>query len=107
MYVVTRHVANSLSERLTNQLLEAGRVVSAGVAGQEIKNVEIGCIIIYTRSMAEAAQAGSRSLIDEPLKAIASGLDAENLILNARQGDELVHLIKLTNGSVSGWTSTP
>ena len=44
-YVVTRLVTNSLNERLTNQLLEAGRVVSDSMARQEIKHLETARII--------------------------------------------------------------
>ena len=36
-YVVTRLVSSSLGERLTNQLLEAARVVSGTMARQEVK----------------------------------------------------------------------
>jgi len=39
-YVVTRLVSKSLSERLSNQLLESGRVVSDVMARQEIKHLE-------------------------------------------------------------------
>lgn len=40
VYVVTRLVAGSVQERLTNQLLEAGRAVSDNFARQEIRHVD-------------------------------------------------------------------
>ena len=81
VYVVTRLVANSLSERLTNQLLEAGRVVSDGIARQEIKHLEVARIVAYTRGVAEAMDASDSAQVVTLAKPIAVGLDAENLII--------------------------
>jgi signal transduction histidine kinase len=101
VYVVTKLVANSLSERLTNQLLEAGRVVSDGVARQEIKHLEVGRILAYTRGLAEALQEGDGATVLGLAKPIAGGLDAENLIAINLQGQELLHLLKQADGSFS------
>jgi len=94
VYVVTKLVADSLSERLTNQLLESGRVVSDGMARQEIKHIEVARIIAFTRGMGEALQNDDRGTVAGLAKPIAGGLDAENLILVNLQGQELLHLIK-------------
>lgn len=94
VYVVTRLVANSLSERLTNQLLEAGRVVSDGIARQEIKHLEVAQIVAYTRGVAEALDASDRAQVETLAKPIAAGLDAENLIIMNADGEELLNLIK-------------
>jgi signal transduction histidine kinase len=94
VYVVTRLVANSLSERLTNQLLEAGRVVSDGIARQEIKHLEVARIVAYTRGVAEAMDAGDKQGVTTLAMPIVAGLDAENLIIINSEGDELLHLIK-------------
>ena len=94
VYVVTRLVSNSLSERLTNQLLEAGRVVSDGIARQEIKHLEVARIVAYTRGVAEAMDAGDSAEVVTLAKPIAAGLDAQNLIVINAQGTELLNLIK-------------
>jgi adenylate cyclase len=94
VYVVTRLVANSLSERLTNQLLEAGRVVSDGIARQEIKHLEVARIVAYTRGVAEAMDASDSAQVVTLAKPIAAGLDAQNLIVINAQGKELLNLIK-------------
>jgi signal transduction histidine kinase len=91
---VTRLVSNSLSERLTNQLLEAGRVVSDGIARQEIKHLEVARIVAYTRGVAEAMEAGDSSAVVTLAKPIAAGLDAQNIIVINAQGKELLNLIK-------------
>jgi signal transduction histidine kinase len=100
VYVVTRLVANSLSERLTNQLLEAGRVVSDGVARQEIKHVEIARMIAFTRGVAEAIQQGDAAQAAALVKPLTGGQDIENVMLADMQGNELLHLIKVSNGSL-------
>jgi signal transduction histidine kinase len=94
VYVVTRLVANSLSERLTNQLLEAGRVVSDGLARQEIKHLEVARIVAYTRGVSEAMEAGDSAEVVTLAKPISAGLDAENLIIFNSNGIELLNLIK-------------
>ena len=61
VYVVTSLVSNSLQERLTNQLLEAGRMVSDDFARQEIAHIETARIVAYTTGLAEALEAGDRA----------------------------------------------
>lgn len=100
VYVVTRLVANSLSERLTNQLLEAGRVVSDGVARQEIRHIEVGRVVAYTRGSAEALQSGDGAVLAALVRPLAAGLDAENLILVSQGGGELLHIIKQPDGTL-------
>jgi len=100
VYVVTRLVTNTLEERLTNQLLEAGRVVSDTVARQEIRHVTAARIIAYTAGLAEALseEDGKTALmLAEPA---FSGLGFENLILVSPQGNELVHLLTDKNGNL-------
>ena len=78
-YVVTRLVTNSLEERLTNQLLESGRVVSDLMARQEVKHVESARIIAYTRGLGEAIQKGDAAQISVLVKPAAGGLNAESV----------------------------
>jgi hypothetical protein len=59
-YVVTRLVANSLEERLANQLLEAGRVISDSMARQEIDQVQSARVVAFTRGVGEALRDGIR-----------------------------------------------
>ena len=99
-YVVTRLVANSLEERLANQLLEAGRVVSDSMARQEIDQVQSARVVAFTRGMGEALQDEDTETIGLLAKPAASGLNVESLIVYDGQGLELLHVIKQTNGSL-------
>jgi signal transduction histidine kinase len=94
VYVVTKLVANSLNERLTNQLLESGRVVSDGMARQEVKHIQVAGFVIFTSGLGDAMQKDDRTTVARLAIPIAGGLDAENLILVNLQGQELLHLIK-------------
>ena len=98
VYVVTKLVANSLSERLTNQLLEAGRVVSDGMAREELKHVDNGRIVAFTRGLAEAVRAEDGATVTELARPVAAGLGIENLIVVDLSGRELLHLIKGEDG---------
>ncbi|RLC74516.1 MAG: hypothetical protein DRJ03_31815, partial [Chloroflexi bacterium] len=62
-YVVTTLVASSLDERLTNQLLEAGRAVSDGLAGWEMEHIESARLVAFTVGLAEALQDGDRDSV--------------------------------------------
>jgi signal transduction histidine kinase len=102
VYVVTRLVANSLNERLTNQLLEAGRVLSDGMARQELKHIEVARLVANTQGVAEALQAGDESELDRLVRPLAGGLDAEAIRLVDRNGREVLTLLTGSDGRVSG-----
>ena len=93
VYVVTRLVSNTLQERLTNQLLEAGRVVSDSFVRQEVRHVETARIIAYTTGLADALANEDRETALTLAEPVFAGLGVENLILVSARGNELVHLI--------------
>ena len=99
-YVVTRLVSSSLSERLSNQLLEAGHVVSDTMARQEIKHLEAARIVAFTRGLGEALQARDVDQVALLAKPAAGGLNVESLIVVDAEGRELLHLIKQSNGTI-------
>jgi signal transduction histidine kinase len=100
VYVVTRLVANSLTERLTNQLLEAGRVISDDMARQEIRHVESARIVAFTRGLAEAMARGDSDEVAALAEPISFGLGIENLILIDVQGREVLHLVEAADGEL-------
>jgi signal transduction histidine kinase len=99
-YVVTRLVSSSLSERLSNQLLEAGRVVSDTMARQEIKHLEAARIVAYTRGLGDALRDGDVEQVSILAKPAGGGLNVESLIVFNAQGREALHLIKQSNGTI-------
>jgi signal transduction histidine kinase len=99
-YVVTRLVSSSLGERLSNQLLEAGRVVSDTIARQEIKHLEAARILAYTRGLGEALSDGDAEQVTILAKPAVGGLNVESLMIFNVQGHESLHLIKQSNGTI-------
>ncbi len=99
-YVVTRLVANSLGERLSNQLLEAGRVISGTMARQEMKQLEAARIVAYTRGLGDALRTGDRDQLISLATPAAGGTNIESLTIFTAQGDETFHLIKQSDGSL-------
>ncbi len=93
VYVVTRLVSNTIQERLTNQLLEAGRVVSDSFVRQEVRHVETARIIAYTQGLAEALLDEDRETILRLVEPVAAGLGLENVVLISAEGNELAHLV--------------
>ena len=99
-YVVTRLVSSSLSERLSNQLIEAGRVVSDTMARQEIRHLESARVVAYTRGLGEAVQTDDMEQVMLLSKPIAGGLNVESLLVFDEGGQEALHLIKQSNGTI-------
>ncbi|HET7142687.1 MAG TPA: ATP-binding protein [Anaerolineales bacterium] len=100
VYVVTRLVSNTMQERLTNQLLEAGRVVSDSFTRQEINHVETARSVAFTAGLADALIREDGDSAASLVKPLFSGLGGENLILISPQGNELVHLLLNENGEL-------
>jgi len=99
IYVVTNLVAGSLEERLTNQLLEAGRRVSDSLARQEIDHLESARTVALTKGLVEALQAGDRDsvvVLAHPT-AIVQGLEC--LIIVDANGQEMLHVLQQSDGS--------
>lgn len=99
-YVVTRLVSRSMIERLSNQLLEAGRVVSDTMARQEVKHLEAARLIAYTRGLGEALSAGDVGQVSVLAKPAAGSLNVESLMLFNMQGQESAHFIKQSDGTI-------
>lgn len=100
VYVVTRLVTGSLTERLTNQLLESGRVVSDSFVRRESQHVTEALRIAYTQGIAEAVLNEDRTAVitlAEP--AFVSGT-VENLILLSPRGVEVAHLLRNSDGGM-------
>jgi signal transduction histidine kinase len=105
-YVVTRLVSNSLDERLKNQLIAAGRVVSDAVTKQEQKHVEPLRLIIFTRGFAEALARGDNEQVSSLAAPVAAGTSGESVFVFNAQGQESSHLIQQSDGSMQNVSRT-
>lgn len=94
VYVVTRLVTGTLTERLTNQLLESGRVVSDSFVRQEGQHVSEALRIVYTTGFAEAVLNEDRETLMRLVEPALGGGTIENIILVSPQGTEVLHLIR-------------
>jgi len=103
-FVVIRLVSASLEERLSNQLLEAGRVVSDTMVRQEINQFQDARIVAFTRGLGEALQAGEDEQITALAKPAAGGLNVESMMIFDTQGRERLHTIKQVNGDIQDVT---
>jgi signal transduction histidine kinase len=97
-YVVIRLVSSSLDERLSNQLLESGRIVSDLMVRQEVKQVGAARLIAYTLGLSEALHAGDSEQVRSLAAPVAGGLDVESVRVFDAQGLESSHFIKQSNG---------
>lgn len=98
VYVVTRLVTSTLRERLINQVLEAGRVVSDNFVRLEVQHVLDARRIAYTEGMADALLREDRAAVLGLVTPIVGEGGIGNLILISPQGNEIVHLISNGDG---------
>ncbi len=98
-YVVTYLVAGSLDERLTNHLLEAGRVVSDDLARYEMGHLEAARIIAFTRGLGEALRDGNAQQVASLASPAASALGTELLVIVDADGHQMLHLLRRLDGS--------
>ncbi|MBC7228472.1 MAG: HAMP domain-containing protein [Thermoflexales bacterium] len=98
-YVVTNLVASSLDERLTNHLLEAGRVVSDDLARYEMGHLEAARIIAFTRGLGEALRDGNVEQVTSLASPAASGLGTELLVIVDTDGRQMLHLLRRPDGA--------
>ncbi len=100
VYVVTRLVSNTMLERLTNQLLEAGRVVSDSFVRQESQHVDLARSVAFTAGLADALEREDGDTAAALVKPLFGGLGGGNLILISPQGNEIVHLLSDEQGDL-------
>lgn len=100
VYVVTRLVTGTLTERLTNQLLESGRVVSDSFIRQEGQHVKEAIRIIYTAGLADAVENDDHETVLKIVEPAFGSGTIENLIIVSPQGKEILHLLRNTTGEI-------
>lgn len=100
VYVVMELVAGSLDERLTNHLLEAGRVVSDSLARQELDHIEAARSVAFTVGLAEALQDGDRARVTALAQPVAVVRGVEALIVVDADGQEMAHALQQADGSL-------
>lgn len=100
VYVVTSLVTSTLSERLTNQLLEAGRVVSDDMVRQEMTHIETGRLIAYTVGVPDALLSGDVDALRSIVMPTASGAEVENLFIYDADGHLRLHLVERPDGGL-------
>ena len=98
-YVVIRLVTSSLDERLSNQLLEAGRVVSDELVRLEIEQVNNARLVAYTVGFPEALQAGDTELVSELAGPAAGGQDAESFMVFDAGGLLISHFLRQSDNT--------
>jgi len=93
-YIVTHLVSISLHERLKNQLIQAGRIVSDTMARRERRHVDAARSLIYTRGFGEALSAGDHDKLAGLVMPYTEGTDLESVVVFNAQGQELTHIIR-------------
>ncbi|GAB1471530.1 hypothetical protein MASR2M66_24080 [Chloroflexota bacterium] len=98
VYVVTRLVTGSLEERLTNQLLESGRVVSDNFIRLEEHQVNEALRITFTEGVADAVAREDPQELRRILEPYFASGALDSLIIVSPQGNEILHFNRDASG---------
>ncbi|GAB4505814.1 MAG: hypothetical protein Fur0043_28130 [Anaerolineales bacterium] len=98
-YWVTKYLTDSLQERLNNQLLESGRIVSDAFVKQHKHQVDDARIAIYTKGVREAISEKDLTVLSALLMPMANAQQIENLFIFDQEGHEILHL-RLQEGAI-------
>ncbi len=99
-YVVTTLVASSLDERLTNQLLDAGRTVSDGLASLELDHIESARAVAFTTDLAEALRDGDREVVTTLAERAIALRQVECMIVVDVEGQAMAHTLLQEDGTL-------
>lgn len=99
-YIVTSLVARTNNERLSNQLLQAGRAVTEEMVRQENGHVASVRGVALTLGLAEALQAGEIEQVTALAGPVAANREVESLLVFDAQGNESIHLLLQANGEL-------
>jgi signal transduction histidine kinase len=97
VFIVTRLVAGSFEDRLKNQLLEAGGVVSDEVVNRERARLEVQRAVANTEGVAEALIGRDFEELDQLISPlIANYKNTDSVVLLDTQGKEVLRLQRET-----------
>lgn len=97
-YIVTRLVAGSLQERLSNQLIESGRVATESVVRREAQHLEALRLITFASGMEDAILAEDTAFIDVVISGLAANADIPDVAVLNQEGQPLATLGSFAQG---------
>lgn len=99
VFIITGLVAGSLEERLKNQLLEAGQVVSDEIVNQERQRLAVERAVSNTEGVAEALVDRNFTELERLVAPIiANSREVDSIVLLDTQGKEVLRLQRETLG---------
>ncbi len=100
IFVVTRLVAGSFHERFTNQLIDAGRIVSGEIVNQEKLRLKVGRDIANTVGIAEALDKRDWKVLNDLVSPVVStNLDVDSVIVVDEKGREVLRFYRKLTGT--------
>lgn len=100
VFVITRLVAISFEDRLKNQLLDSGRVVSNEIVNRERLRLEVERVVANTIGVAAAVVDRDTAALDELISpVIANAKVIDSIIIVDTQGKEVLRFIREASGS--------
>ncbi len=99
IFIITNLVAGSFEDRLKNQLLEAGRVVSDEIVNRERLRLEIERVVANTIGVADAIIDKDTAALEELLlPVILNARLIDSIIIVDTQGKEVLRFYREVNG---------
>ncbi len=101
-FIVTRLVASSAQDRLTNQLIETSRSASDSIVNWEQTHLEMLRLVVFTLGVPEAFRDGDSAFLTDTLLGLAANQDAYMLLALDKHGTALADVRQTATDYVVG-----
>lgn len=105
-YVVSRVVLDTIEERFTNQLIEAGKLTNDWLVNEEDRLLETLRLLAHTRGVPEAVAAGDAERLRELALPVAINYQEEAVEILDRQGISMLSLRHRSNGNMEDYSAS-
>jgi adenylate cyclase len=105
-YLVSRVVLDTLEERFTNQLIEAGKLANDWMVGEENRLLETLRLVANTRGVPEAIASGDAEGLRELALPLAVNYQEEALEILDLQGTSVLSLRHISGGNIEDYAAS-
>ncbi len=105
-YIITNLVASSLAERINNQLVDAGQMVSAGIVRHEEHQLQTLRAVMGTEGVPQAVAAGDTAVLAQLAPQIIINSNTDAVLFLDKEGQEIYGWRHLPEGAVDEGVET-
>lgn len=105
-YVVSQVILDTIEERFTNQLIEAGKLANDWMVQEEDRLLETLRLVAYTREVPEAVTAGNAERLRELVLPVVVNYQEEAIEILDTQGNSVLSLRHKPGGNIEDYEAS-